>query len=415
MLTESTRTTRSPVRRGLSPARWIVSGVATFEMGLALSSGYLLTLLLAAFREAKSSDVETSAPSAPHKFVVLVPAHNEQDGIRATLQSLHNCSYPASAKRVVVIADNCSDETARCAKEAMVEVWERTDDAKRGKGFALSWGLGRLSAEGQDCDAIVMLDADCLASPNMLAAIDHRLRLGANAVQVNYLAGNPEASSAAAIRFAGLALMNTVRFMGKQRLGLSCGLVGSGMAFTSKLLAREPWTATGLTEDGEYHMRLVMAGERVSFAPEAWISSPMPTRRGSTSEERWEQGKLQLIRRWSPQLLRAGLARRDVAQLHAGLECLVPPQSLIAVGSVVSASVGACLGSRRLVWLSTLTIVAQFFFVLAGLRLVRAPSHVYRALLTAPALMAGKVALYARLVQGRGPKTWVRAEREASS
>ncbi len=371
-----------------------------------------MALLIAAFRDPNASNAEPGAPSTPRKFVVLVPAHNEQEGIRATLQSLHNCSYPESATRVVVIADNCDDETAQRAREAMVEVWERADETRRGKGFALSWALSRLMAEGNDCDAVVMLDADCLASPNMLAAIDRSLRLGANAVQVNYLAGNPSASNAAAIRFAGLALMNTVRFMGKESLGLSCGLVGSGMAFTSTLLARAPWTATGLTEDGEYHMRLVMAGERVAFAREAWISSPMPTRRGSTSEERWEQGKLELIRRWSPQLVRTGLVRRDVAQLHAGLECLVPPQSLIAVGSVASAAVGACLGSRRLMWLSSSTIIAQFLFVLVGLRLVKAPAHVYFALLTAPALVADKVALYARLVQGRGPKAWLRADRE---
>jgi 1,2-diacylglycerol 3-beta-glucosyltransferase len=208
--------------------------------------------------------------------------------------------------------------------------------------------------------------------------------------------------------------MNTVRFQGKQRLGLSCGLVGTGMAFTRELLQREPWTTTGLVEDGEYHMRLVQAGERTEFVGEACVSSAVPsTLRGSADQQaRWEQGKLQLIRRWTPTLVASGLVRRDIVRLHAGLEYLVPPQSLIAAGSLGSALAGLLLGSRRVVSLAGVTLAAQLSFVLLGLRLVGAPAQVYRALAVAPALIAGKVALYARLLSGRGPTAWVRTERE---
>jgi cellulose synthase/poly-beta-1,6-N-acetylglucosamine synthase-like glycosyltransferase len=395
------------------PLRLLRAAFLALESTLALSTGYLLALLVAA-RGCDEGPLDPSAmlPSALSRFVVLIPAHNEQSGIQATLRSLGGCQYASIARRIVVIADNCTDRTADCARQEGVEAWERRDLTKQGKGFALAWALDRLQAEGNSFDAVVMLDADCTASPNMLSAIDLRLRSGASAVQVNYLAGNPYASSASALRFAGLALMNTVRFLGKQRLGLSCGLVGSGMAFTRDLLSREPWMAMGLVEDSEYHMRLVMAGERAEFASEAWISSAMPTALRSSSEERWEQGKLQLIRRWSLRLVFAGLARRDIVRVHAGLECLIPPQSLIAAGSVGSAFVGLLLGSRRLVLLSSITLGSQFAFVLAGLRLVRAPLQVYRALLVAPALIVSKMTLYTRLLGGRGPTSWIRTERE---
>ncbi|HEY6549580.1 MAG TPA: glycosyltransferase family 2 protein, partial [Solirubrobacterales bacterium] len=182
-----------------------------FEGVLALSSGYLLALLLAA-RDSIRNPVAQAAVTdeAPLRLAVLVPAHNEESGIEATLESLAACEYPASARRIVVIADNCTDSTAaRCAR-AEVEVWERTDTSQRGKGFALIWALRRLFEEETSVDAIVMVDADCTVSPNLLTAIDRRLRSGASAVQVDYVAGNPEDSHVSALRFGAFALADTV-------------------------------------------------------------------------------------------------------------------------------------------------------------------------------------------------------------
>jgi 1,2-diacylglycerol 3-beta-glucosyltransferase len=383
---------------------------------LALSTGYLLALLVAA-RDSirRPATVATITAERPLRLAVLIPAHDEENGIEVTLESVAACEYPADARRIVVIADNCTDATAALSSRAGAEVWERADPAQRGKGFALIWALRRLFAENDEFDAVVMVDADCLASPNMLHAIDLRLRSGASAVQVDYVAGNPEDSPVAALRFAAFALADTVRFLGKQRLGLSCGLVGTGMGFTRELLERTPWTATGLVEDGEYHLRLVLAGERAEFVPDASVSQAVPTSMQASSEQqaRWERGRLQLIRRWSPRLLGSGLARGDIVRVHAGLECLLPPQSVIAAGNLGSLLAALLLGHRRLLALSALSGVAQLAFVLAGLRLVQAPAHVYRALLLAPALVAAKLRLYARFLLGRGPSGWVRTEREA--
>jgi cellulose synthase/poly-beta-1,6-N-acetylglucosamine synthase-like glycosyltransferase len=384
-----------------------------FEGGLTLATGYLLTLLLAARNSMRSSATASTATRPTPRLVVLIPAHDEEDGIRATLESLESCLYPRDSLRAVVIADNCTDRTADRAQEEGAEVWARHDPARRGKGFALIWALQRLRASRVVFDAVVILDADCIVSHNMLSAIAERIRGGASAVQVRYVVGNPSTSHASAMRFAAFALIDTVRPMGKQRLGLSCGLFGTGMGFSRELLQRAPWTATGLAEDGEYHMRLVDGGDRAEFAFEAWVSSAMPVSLGGSSgqQARWEQGKLQLIRRWSPRLVRTGLAQRDIVRIHAGLEQLVPPQSLIVAGSTGSALAASLLGSRRLLSLSICTLAAQLAFVLAGLRLVRAPAPVYRALIAAPALIASKLALYVRLLCGRGPKSWVRTAR----
>jgi hypothetical protein len=408
--TPISRRQRRSLPRALRP---VETAVFALQGVLALATGYLVALLLAAWR-ANAAGQPTPSGGKRQRLVVLVPAYNEERGIAATLRSLAACAYPAESGRVIVIADNCTDHTAAQALESGVEVWERTDPDARGKGFALSWALDRLFRERDAFDAVVIVDADCAVSPNLLGAIDAKLRAGARAIQVDYVASNPHASPASALRFGAFALADTVRFLGKQRLGLSCGLVGTGMAFSAELLERAPWTVTGLVEDGEYHMRLVLLGERTEFVPEAWVSQAVPTSLSAAESQqaRWEKGRLELIRHWSPRLLRAGLAKRDAMQLHAGVESLVPPQSVIAAGSLGAAAAGLALRSRRLLALSLLTLAAQAGYVLGGLWLVRAPAAVYRALAMAPALIASKAVLYFRIASGRGPDAWVRTERE---
>jgi len=110
-----------------------------------------------------------------------------------------------------------------------------------------------------------------------------------------------------------------------------------------------------------------------------------------------------------------GLHERDLARVHAGLELLVPPQSLLAAGSLTTGATSAVFGFRRLALFSAGMLGAQLAFVVGGLWLVRAPAHVYRSLMVAPALIVRKVTLYGNLLRGRGPKSWVRTEREAAT
>jgi hypothetical protein len=229
---------------------------------------------------------------------------------------------------------------------------------------------------------------------------------------VRYEVANPDDSSAAGLRYASFALINLVRPLGKASLGLSSGLFGTGMAFSSALLARRPWNARSLLEDQEFHLALVAAGELVEFAPETWVSSAMPTslRRSSSQQLRWDAGRGRLIRSWTPRLLGLGLRRRDPVRVHAGLEPLVPPQSLLLAANVL-AGLAALPASRRVRRAALANLGCQAAFVLGGLALARAPAAAWRALAFAPALALWKLGLLARLWAGRGPTSWVRTER----
>jgi hypothetical protein len=338
-----------------------------------------------------------------------VPARDEEASIAATLASLHGLEYPAEQVQIVVVADNCADRTAAVARAAGALVWERTG-GEHGKGAALAWGLARI---GPEVDAVVIVDADCVAAPNLLAAIEGLLQTGAAAVQVAYGAANPDASVVAALRHASLALVDGVRPLGKTTLGLSAGLFGTGMAFSRDVLARRPWTARSLAEDQEHHLALVAGGERVVFTMETAVMSAMPTslRRSRSQQLRWDAGRAELIRTWTPRLLRSGLRRRDLAQMHAAIEPLVPPQSLL-----LALNAAGCLLAVRarptVRGLAVANAAGQAAYVLGGLAVMRAPAPVWRALAFAPALAVWKLGLLARLWLGRGPTTWVRTERE---
>jgi hypothetical protein len=258
-----------------------------------------------------------------------------------------------------------------------------------------------------------MVDADCVASPNLLSTFDMALRGGAAAVQVAYDVANPEASPSAALRWAGFALMHRVRPRGRRALGLSADLFGSGMAFRTALLRAHPWSSFSITEDAEYHLELVRAGIRVAYRDEASVSSPMPTTFAGARDQqlRWESGNASLARQTSRELIVSGARRGDVHLVHAGFEQLALPQTALLTLNAATTGLAVALRSRRLTRLGLALSAGQALYVLGGLRVAGAPPTVYGALRAAPALLASKLPLLARIGGGRGTTEWVRTDR----
>jgi len=377
-----------------------------------VANAYLLTLLAAA---ARSSRVADDGPvAAPELLVVaLVPAHNEEAAVATTVRSLMQQDHPAQKREVVVIADNCSDMTADRAREAGATVWERRDTDNRGKGQALAWAIERVWATWPDVDAVAVVDADCVVTRGLLGGFASKMAAGASAVQADNLVENPQFADAAARRWAGFALMHRVRAGGKQALGFSCGLFGTGMAFQSDLLRALPWQSFSVTEDSEYHVRIVESGGRVVFLAGESVSSPMPTSEAAAHHQqmRWESGKASLARRTVPRLVASGLRTRDVQLLHTGLEQLVPPQSLIVVLTTAASFIGLVARDRTAIALGACACAAQSGYVVGGLRFARAPAPVWRSLLAAPKLVARKVIQAATIGTGQGSAEWVRTAR----
>ena len=91
---------------------------------------YLLALAIASVpRRAHGSPAALPRPEPASRLVVLVPAHDEELLVGRCVDSLRAQTYPRSLTRVVVIADNCTDQTAARALAAGAEVMVRDDAA----------------------------------------------------------------------------------------------------------------------------------------------------------------------------------------------------------------------------------------------------------------------------------------------
>ncbi len=349
-------------------------------------------------------------------IVALIPAHDEASSISACVESLRAQSYPPGLYRIVVVADNCSDDTAAIASAAGAQdVMSRQDRHARGKGHALRWALDRLLSEA-DWDAVVVVDADAHADPELLLRLVQRFEAGAQAVQGESLLVG-DGSVSATLRTVAFLLNNRVRPAGRAALGLPTPLAGTGMLLSRTVLREHPWNAFSSAEDVEYTLTLGLAGIHPAFAPRAIVLSPTaPTREAAALQQlRWEGGKAHLARTWLPRLIRRAFADRRPGLLWLAWELASPPLGVlvaVVVPAVVLGAVLAALGAIAApaiaVWL--IAAVATALFVGLGMRAGHCPRASYRALVHAPRLVVAKALGLGPVLRFRGD-VWTRTER----
>jgi cellulose synthase/poly-beta-1,6-N-acetylglucosamine synthase-like glycosyltransferase len=260
-------------------------------------------------------------------FAILIPAHNEESTLPATLRTLAELDYPTDLVRVWVVADNCTDATVGVAWRFAARCVKRDEPTRRGKGYALAFGLGWVLSDAPD--VVLILDADCILNPDALRSLDATFSAGAEVVQCVVRSANPDAGPAGYVAAVGAAVDEIVA-VGQSRLGLSVPLRGTGMAFRRHVLHRVPWTAFGAAEDAEYARRLREAGVRVSHCREAVVTTDAPTQIADLCRQR---------RRW----------------LNAGIPSS-KPLSLVLVAIAVTAGLATGFAAWPLALL-TLTVL----------------------------------------------------------
>mgnify|MGYP000860136652 CR=1 FL=1 len=377
--------------------------------------GYLGLLALLS---ARVSPPPAVAPTA--RFDFLVPAHDEEGGIARTVRSLLAVDYPAELRRVVVVADNCSDRTAERARQAGARVIERRDPERRGKGHALALAFEHSLQEGF-ADAVVVVDADTVVAPNLPRAFAAHLAAGAQAMQAEYGVLNPEASWRTRLLTIALALFHDVRSRARERLRVSCGLRGNGMCFSARLLREVPYDAFSVVEDLEHGLTLGRAGHRVHYVGETRVLGEMASRAQTSRSQRrrWESGRRDFARREGPALLHEGLVRRDPVLFDLGLDVLVPPLSRVAalcLAGLAAAGLGTLAAGRALfaLWpwsLATLLLVA---YVVRGWQVSGSGARGLLDLACAPLYALWKLTLLRRR-PGESGTRWIRTTREGGT
>jgi cellulose synthase/poly-beta-1,6-N-acetylglucosamine synthase-like glycosyltransferase len=273
------------------------AGLVAITLPLVLELALVTVANLLPRRGLRSEDSNT--PNGKRlKLAIIVPAHNEELLVSRSVASLHAAAAMATETdtRIMVIAHNCIDGTAARAAAAGGEALVYNDPAAAGKGFALRWGFERALADG--ADAVMVIDADSIVTPNTIFEVQTAFGAGARVVQCRYEMESTTDKSG--IRLAVLAFrgFNVVRPRGRERLGFSAGILGNGFAILGPVLKAVPYDAFSLVEDLEYHLHLVMAGERVRYLDDAVISADFPESNSGASVQRsrWEGGRVATAR-----------------------------------------------------------------------------------------------------------------------
>lgn len=273
---------------------------------------------------------------------VVIPAHDEEAGLAATVESVRRSDYPADRLRVLVVADNCTDGTAAVARRLGVEVLERHDPLNRGKGFALAAGLPVALAGG--AEAVLVVDADCELAPDAVRLL---VAANADAAQAAVRPRNPAGGPGGLAAAVGWAVDDGVD-AGRSALHLGVCLRGTGMLFRRGLLERVPWAGFGLAEDAEYTARLRRAGVRVRFVPEAVVAGDVPPSQAALASQR---------KRWRAALLSGGCGP---------VERLLASKPLVLAQLLLTVVVSMTCGTWAMAWAGGLLLVTGVVYLRAA-------------------------------------------------
>jgi cellulose synthase/poly-beta-1,6-N-acetylglucosamine synthase-like glycosyltransferase len=375
--------------------------IAGASLALAAPGCLYLTLLsLAALR--RSRGAVTPKGLAP-RVAIVVPAHNEGSGLCRTLDSLKRELIGAPHAQLLVIADNCSDDTATVARTAGVRVLERRDAQHHGKGHALAYAF----AHTTEVDWYIVVDADTDVAPGFLHAMCAAMRDDCAALQCRYRVRDALASRRATLADVALAAWNVLRPRGRAALGLSAGILGNGFALARRTVVCVPYAAHSIVEDVEYHQLLLQAGLKVDWVDGTEVRGEMPEGAAAARQRaRWEGGRLRLMATRAPRLA-AGLLRGRWRLADPLLDLLTLPLTWLSGLLLLALMLGA---TGQAAWAGAGLLLLAAHVTLA-LRLAGAqPAH-WRALLGVPAYLVWKLGLAGATFTAARRNHWVRSTR----
>lgn len=353
-------------------------------------------------------------PELHPTVTVLVPAHNEALGIAATLEIL--LPQLSNPEQVVVIADNCSDETAAISRTFGVRVIERQDHERRGKGYALDYGLRFIELEPPD--VVVVVDADCIVDQGTIERIAQQAAALKRPVQATYLMEQPSNPGPKdAVSALAFMVKNLVRPCGLKRLGLPNLLTGTGMAFPWSALQNVTLASGNIVEDMQLGLDLAIAGQAPIFCEQGKVTGRLPQQaQAATSQRtRWEHGHLQTLLTQVPKLLQLSISQRRFDLLALALDMCVPPISLLVmiwaislIGSLVAGAFGTSWMPAIFLSLEGLLIFVSIIGAWAKFGRDDLPA---RTLLAIPFYILWKIPLYFSFLV-RPQTKWVRTERD---
>jgi cellulose synthase/poly-beta-1,6-N-acetylglucosamine synthase-like glycosyltransferase len=347
------------------------------------------------------------------RTTLIMPAHNEaaiiQDTLRAVLREL-----PAGMN-LLLVADNCEDETAALAESLGVRVLRRVDERRRGKGFALACARDHL--RGDPPDAVIVLDADCITDRQSLVTLAGAALASERPAQaVNLLRADLAAHPLVQVSTFAFLLKNLIRQRGLQRLSGGVHLNGTGMAFPWRAFRDAELATSDVVEDLGLGLALAAAGDRPLFLQNAQVWSSPSTLEGTERQRtRWEGGFLATALRSGIPLLMGSLSRANWGMAWLGISLLIPPLALLALinsaGIVLSAAFLISGGSSIPLVLLAFSLGVALVAIALGWQREGRGYMSPRAILSLPAYFVWKLPMYVLLALRGSPRIWLRSGR----
>lgn len=379
---------------------------------VALPAALLLAQVLLALLPARPNRMSIGVRP---RVAVLVPAHDESRNMLPTLAQIQAQLQPGD--RLLVVADNCSDDTAAVARAAGAEVAERNERSRRGKGYALDHGVSHLAADPPA--VVIVIDADCTLKPGcieLLARVSHG---SDRPVQANFMTLAADASLRMRMAEFAMRVKAHVRPRAMQRLGLPCGLIGSGIAYPWHIAAQAPFASGHLAEDMQLGIELGQRGTPPVYCEDAKVETFFAASHDAqrTQRTRWEHGHLTLLLQDGPRMLARALRHGHVRVALQIADMLVPPLALLVLLQLAGVAAALAAGWLLDSWLPLAVALAGAAMLLVAIALARArfASDIVstRDLLLGPAYVATKLPIYVRFLVSRQVE-WVRTKRSGT-
>ncbi len=368
------------------------------------------------FLKCKNGQGNTEEDKKLNSFAVIIPAHNEELLIGRLIESASNIDYPAEYTELIIVADNCIDQTADIAIERGIKCLIRKDESNRGKPYALDWALRQIAKD--EYDAYVIIDADTTIDSAFLKAMNAKLNKGAEAIQGYFDIMNPRDSWLTRLAVLPGILKFKMRYAVKEKLKLSCPLMGNGMCFSRNIIEKYGWNAYSITENWEYFVKLLLNGHRVNYEHNAIIYSHAVTAlsHGETQRKRWLKGQLGVLFDYYKDIIKRVVMNKSIVALDALIELLLPSYSMLLIWTIGTFFILVFLSwiDVRYIWLrntSAVLVLAQVIYCLYAFALSKPSVKTWISLAYIPLFLFWKLVVTIKGVFELKDKTWVKTDR----
>ena len=249
-----------------------------------------------------------------NKFAVIVCARNESDVIEEFIHTVQLQDYPSNLIDVYVVADNCSDDTAQKARIAGAHVYERFDNKKVGKGYALDFLFKILRSKKTKYDGYFIFDADNLLSRNYISEMNKVFNRKYKIVTSYRNSKNYDSNWIS----AGYSLwfLRESKYLNYARMLLnnSCAVSGTGFLISSEIIDKNNgWKYHLLTEDIEFTIDSIINGEKIGYCNSACFYDEQPTsfKDSWNQRMRWSKGFYQVFFKYGYNLFKSIFKNKD--------------------------------------------------------------------------------------------------------